>query len=152
MDTAAKVAKWEEPPAMDTGAPAPAIYSDETGLTCAYVIGPTHPKSGCAAILHFEGVLYHAMGYPNDEVLHAHPLYARGLGFYDFHVVEDSPLLADLDRRNQAHERHVSGAYIKRFRHWIITFHDETLEVVARNARFVGTSEKEPGLAVREHV
>jgi len=39
---------------------------------------------------------------------------------------------------------------MKRFRHWMITFHDETLEVVARNARFVRTSEKEPGLAVRE--
>ncbi len=40
---------------------------------------------------------------------------------------------------------------MKRFRHWIITFHDETLEVVARNARFVRTSEKEPRLAVLKH-
>jgi hypothetical protein len=90
------------------------------------------------------------MGYPNDEVLNAHPLYANGLGFYGFHIVENSPLIADLDRRNQVHERHVAGVYRKRFRHWIITFHDETLEVVTRNARFVGTNEMEPGQAVRE--
>jgi hypothetical protein len=108
-------------------------------------------RIGSTAILHFEGVLYYAMGYPNDEVLNAHPLYANGLGFYGFHVVENSPLIADLDRRNQVHERHVAGAYMKRFRHWIITFHDETLEVVARNARFMRSSEKEAGLAVREH-
>ncbi len=38
-----------------------------------------------------------------------------------------------------------------RFRHWIITFHDETLEVIARDAHFVRTSEKEPRLAVLEH-
>lgn len=147
-----KVAKWDEPPAMDSGAPMPAVYSDATGLTCAYVIGPTHSQSGSTAILRFEGVLYYAMGYPNDEVLKVHPLYANGLGFYGFHVVENSPLIADLDRRNQVHQRHVAGAYVKRFRHWIITFHDDTLEVVARNARFVRTSEKEPRLAAREYV
>lgn len=67
---------------MDTGAPMPSVYSDETGLTCAYVIGATHSESGSTAVLHFEGVLYYAMGYPNDEVLNAHPLYANGLGFY----------------------------------------------------------------------
>ena len=129
----------------------PAVYSDETGLTCAYVIGATHAESGSTAILHFEGVLYYAMGYPNEEALKAHSLYANGLGFYGFHLVENSPLIADLDRRNQVHERHVPGAYMTRFRHWIITFHDETLEVVASNARCERSSQKEPGLAVREH-
>jgi hypothetical protein len=136
---------------MDAGAPMPAIYSDETGLTCAYFIGATRSESGCTAVLHFEGVLYYAMGYPNDEALNAHPLDANGLGPYGFHVVENSPMIADLDRRNQVHERHVAGAYMKRFRHWIITFHDETLEVVAMDARSVRTSEKNPRLAVLEH-
>lgn len=152
MNAIPKVVKWSEPPAMDAGAPVPAVYSDKTGLKCAYVIGATHPESGSSAILHFASVLYYAFGYPNDEVLNTHPLYANGLGFYDFHAVENSPLIADLDRRNQVHRRHVAGAYATGFRHWIITFHDETLEVVARNARFVRTSEKEPGLAVRERV
>lgn len=150
MNATPKVLKWGEPPTMDAGTPMPAVYSDHTGLTCAYVIGAAHSESGSTAILHFEGVLYYTMGYPNDEVLNAHPLYENGLGFYGFHVVENSPLVADLDRRNQLHKRHVAGAYMKRFRHWIITFHDETLEVVAGNARFVGTSEKQPRLAVRE--
>jgi hypothetical protein len=136
---------------MDAGAPMPAIYSHETDLTCAYVIGATHYESGCTAVLHFEGVLYYAMGYPNDEALNAHPLHAHGLGSYGFHVVENSPIISDLDRRNQVHERHVAGAYMKLFRHWVITFHDETLEVVATNARFVRTSEKKPRLAVLEH-
>jgi hypothetical protein len=150
MNATPKVAQWIEPPAMNSGAPAPALCSDESGLTCGYVIGATHPESGRTAILRFEGVLYYAMGFPNDEVLHAHPLYANGLGFYGFYVIEGSPLIADLDRRNQEHKRHVTGAYIQRFRHWIITFHDETLEVVARDARFVRASEKPPRLAVRE--
>ena len=152
MDTAPKATRWNEPPAMDAGAPMPATCSDEKGLTCAYVIGASGPKSGSTAILRLEGVLYCAMGYPNDEVLNAHPLYRNGLGYYGFYVVENSPLISDLDCRNQAHRRHIAGDYIKKFHHWIITFHDETLEVVASSARFVGTSEKKPNLAVRERV
>jgi hypothetical protein len=148
MNATPKIVKWVEPPAMDAGAPTPAIYSDKNGLTCAYVIGATHSESGSTAILQFEGVLYYEMGYPNDEVLGGHPLYENGLGFYDFHVVENSPLIVDLDRRNQVHNRHVAGNYIKLFRHWIITFHDETLEVIARSARFVRTSGKGPRQAV----
>jgi hypothetical protein len=144
------VAKWNEPPAMDAGAPMPAVCSDETGLTCAYIIGATHAESGSTAVLHFEGVLYYAMGYPNDEALAGHPLYNNGLESYEFQLVENSPLIADLDRRNQVHERHVAGSYLKRFRHWVITFHDETLEVVARNARLVSTTESQPDAAVRE--
>src|SRR6266481_4895007 len=135
---------------MDSGAPTPAIYSHESGLACGYVIGATHPESGHTAVLHFDGVLYYAMGYPNDEALNAHPLYANGLGFYGFYVIKDSPLIAELDRRNQIHKRHVAGSYIERFHHWIISFHDETLEVVAKDARFVRISEKEPSLVVRE--
>jgi hypothetical protein len=100
---------------MDSGAPTPAIYSDESGLTCAYVIGATHAESRHTAILHFDGVLYYAMGYPNDEALHAHPLYANGLGFYDFYVIEDSPLIAELDRRNQVHKRHVQAHTLSDF-------------------------------------
>jgi hypothetical protein len=137
---------------MDAGAPVPALYSDKTGLTCAYVIGATHSESGSTGVLHLDGVLYYSMGYPNDEALNAHPLYANGLGFYGFYVIEHSPLIAELDHRNQVHQRHVAGAYMRRFRHWIITFHGETLEVVASTARFLGTSKKEPRLAVLERL
>lgn len=145
------IVKWNDPPPMDAGASIPSLYSDETGLTCAYIIGASHPESGSTAVLHFEVVLYYAMGYPNDEALDGHPLYKHGLGFYGFYLIENSPLIADLDRRNEVHRQHVAGAYIKRFRHRIGTFHDETIEVVARNARFVRTSTEEPRLAVREH-
>ena len=91
------------------------------------------------------------MGYPNDEALNAHPLYASGLKFYGFHIVENFPLIADLDRRNQAHKRHVAEADTKRFRHRITTFHDETFEIVARNARFAQRSKNDPGRAAGEH-
>ena len=81
MNAIPKVVKWSEPPAIDAGAPVPAVYSDKTGLTCAYAIGATHPECGSTAILHFEGVLYYPLGYPNDEVLNAHPLLIVGIGY-----------------------------------------------------------------------
>ena len=62
---------------MNAGAPSPALYSDETGLSCAYVIGAVHPESGSTAILHFDGFITR-WATPNDEVLNAHPLYGKG--------------------------------------------------------------------------
>ncbi len=141
---------WLDPPPMDTGAPMPAVYSDETGLTCAYFVGAKHHRSGSTALLHFEGVLYYAMGYPNDEALDAHPLYEHGLKHYGFHLISESPLIADLDRRNRMHEPHVVGRYQKDFRHWVVTFHDETLEVVGRSARVLGVTTIDPTTAVRQ--
>ena len=132
---------------MDSGAPAPALCSDETGLVCAYVTVP--PKSESTTVIRFEGLLHYEMGYPNDEALHAHPLYRFGLRPYGFYVVENSPLIAELDRRNEVQKRHVAGSYLKRFRHWVITFHDETLEVVARNAQVVGITALPPKVAAR---
>lgn len=135
---------------MDAGTPKPAIYSDDSGLTCAYIIGASHAESGSTAILHFDSVLYHAFGYPNDEALSGHALYGCGLEHYQFHVINGSPLIEDFDQRNRIHKRHEPGAFQKRFRHWIITFHDETLEVLARNARLLRITKSRPGVAVRE--
>jgi len=94
-------------------------------------------------------MLYYAMGYPNDEVLHGHPLYEYGLEHYQFHLISDSPLLNELERRNQIHARHVKGMYSTKFSHWVITFHDETLEIVAASAAVAGVTKDHPAIAVR---
>ncbi|MGH9524383.1 MAG: hypothetical protein ACRD3E_17805 [Terriglobales bacterium] len=128
----------------------PVIYSDESGLTCAYVIGATHRDAGSTAVLHFDIVMYYAFGYPNDEALGSHALYPHGLAHYDFHSVMNSPLIAELDRRNEVHPRHIAGAYRERFRHWVITFHDETLEVIARDAHVARVTPLQPGAGILE--
>ena len=61
--------------------------------------------------------------------------------------VEDSPLIAQLERRNRVHPYH-SAEHLKRYRHWIITFQDDTLEVVGTIARVMGESEPPPSQAV----
>jgi len=129
-----RVISWSDPPAMSVGAPLPVIRRVADSLIVAYICSnPEFPgwDSGAApehsgfdvwsAVLRFDGVAWHHFGAPNDERLHSHPLYPLGLGCYGFWEVLDSP--------------RVPAASV--LRHWIATFHDETLEVVAASASVI---------------
>jgi hypothetical protein len=126
-----RVIPWPDPPEMNAGAPLPVIHRVSDSLLVAYVcrnpqfpgwdsgVDPDHPGFDIwSAVLRFDGVAWHHFGAPNDEVLSTHPLHSIGLGFYGFWEVLDSPRVSK-DRP---------------LRHWVVTFHDETLEVVAASA------------------
>ena len=115
---------------MDVGAPEPAVYeSGDTGWVAYRCNNPDFPgwDSGASpnhpgfdefcAVVRFIGVESMTLGPPSDERLHEHTLFDLGLEPYAFHVVEDS---------DEATPGETS--------HWIITFHDETLEVIAEDA------------------
>jgi hypothetical protein len=141
---------WIEPPPMSTGAPCPAVHSDGDDLFCAYVINSSVAPAGSVAILKFEGVLHHRFGYPNDEALQGHPLYQFGLEHYGFFIVENSPLIAEIEKQNECHRQHRPGIYAG-FRHWIVTFHDDTLEVIAVRGSVTGQTDVSPEKAVCLH-
>jgi hypothetical protein len=138
---------WTEPPPMEPGAPSPAVHSKGQDLLCAYVISSTVAPVRSVAILKFEGVLQYRFGYPNDEALPGHPLYQFGLGYYGFFTVENSPLISEIGKQNEFHRQHHPGIY-KKFRHWVVTFHDETLEVIALRGNVSGRTELSPEKAV----
>ena len=135
---------------MEAGAPLPAVHSDGHDLLCAYVLNSTGAPAHSVAILKFEGVLQYRFGYPNDEALSGHPLYPFGLEYYGFFTVENSPLISEIEKQNECHPQHRSGIYAK-FRHWVVTFHDETLEVIALRGNVSGQSELSPEKAVCLH-
>ena len=85
----------------------------------------------------FNSVSAHYNGWPNDEVLHAHRLWGRGLTFYAMHEVVNSDWLAELERRNSVHPRHIPGL-ILRDRHFIGTYQDGTFECIARGIEWAG--------------
>lgn len=145
-----QVTLWREPPRMDTGAPLPALFSNSKGdLYIAYYVSRLEDASlGKVALLRFSVVLHFRFGHPNEDVLHAHPLYENGLKHYEFHIVEHSPLIAELEERNSVHPRHVPGMYKSRFKHFVVTFHDETLEVVAKEGVVAGRSSLPPNKSV----
>jgi len=143
------VVSWLEPPQMDTGSPIPSVHCDGHRLLCAYHIKHEMIPGAITALLKFEHVLQFRFGYPNDEALHGHPLYNFGLRHYGFYLVEKSPLVAEIESQNRVHIAYKPGMYAG-FRHWIVTFHDEILEVIALRAAIVGHSQLPPYRAICE--
>jgi hypothetical protein len=131
---------WTEPVPMDTGAPNPVVVREGAVAWVAYLArdpdfaGWQHPSvidylnshpTEPFGVLRFGEVAKLVLGPPNDERLSEHPLYGRGLDYYQFHRVDPG---TELNR-------------------WIVTFHDETLDVVASTARafpmcFAATAEE----------
>ena len=112
---------------MEAGAPEPLTHAEGDTLWVAYrardphlpawddptVLGYLDRRPGDSfGVLRFDGVTEHRIGPPDDERLREHPLWGHGLHYYSFH-------------RTQIDDR----AW-----RWIVTFHDETLEVTATGA------------------
>lgn len=72
------------------------------------------------------------MGSPNDEVLHGHPLYGKGLEGYRPMRVENSAWLAELQRINSVHDGYAPERW-RRLSHYFFGFHDSTFECVAES-------------------
>jgi hypothetical protein len=89
-----------------------------------------HPDHGIG-IVEFKMVTSVKIGSPNDEVLHGHPLWGSGLEFYAAHEVKNSSWLAELREVNRVHGSFDESRWTGT-RHFILTFHDETLECLAK--------------------
>lgn len=150
MSTTLTVRVWSEPPTQETGSSAPTLLSSGSHLFLGYNahnpdfpgwssgVSPDHPGFvGKVVVVRFELVIAHKFGYPNSEALGGHPLYKHGLQFYAFHTVEHSPWIAELCRQNEVHPRN-SKALWEGLTHWIVTFEDDTLEVIGHSAVVAG--------------
>jgi hypothetical protein len=113
-------------PQADAGAPTPTAAMVEGSVVVAY-----DDTSGERVFVRFVGVTSSLFGAPNDEALDGHPLYERGLTFYEFVEVENSPWVSDLERANRVHPSHSPESFTA-LRHFILPFHDSTFECVAR--------------------
>jgi hypothetical protein len=100
--------------------------------------------------LQFDGVHSLMFGAPNDKALRGHPLADRGLDAYGAYRVDNSSWVRRLERMNRVHDRHSRERFL-RLQHFILTFHDSTLECVASAAPEVSVmSGKTPRQAVME--
>jgi hypothetical protein len=82
-------------------------------------------------VVEFKRMTSVKIGSPNDEVLRGHPLWGSGLEFYSAHEVKNSPWITELMEVDRAHGHFDESQWTGR-RHFMLTFHDETLECVAK--------------------
>jgi hypothetical protein len=113
-------------------APRPVVVGSEDRT----LFGFEHPDGGArvAELVRCVGVRF---GFPNDEAQHGHPLWGAGLTFSALHEVRGSPWLDELRRIEAAHPSAPVDPF-PRGRHFVMTFHDSTLEAIADDVRVVG--------------
>jgi hypothetical protein len=130
----------------DTGAPVPVLISSEYRAFLVFYLkdadvshgspvsgnDPVVERSDLIAVVEFERCHSAMLGAPNEEVLHGHRLWGRGLKHYGAFIVRNSAWVAELERINAAHSNHREETW-HRANHYILCFHDSTFECVAES-------------------
>ena len=133
-------------PQSSPGAPLPHVFANEDRLLVAYIVNTPDPsfdgtnprsissatESQSIAILTADPYLALQFGPPNDEAISGHRLYGLGLQLYSAFEVLNSSWIASLEKANRVHSSHMPKLF-SAYRHFILTFHDSTLEFVARS-------------------
>jgi hypothetical protein len=97
----------------------PALLCDSEDLWLSYALAYRTTK--CYAVVQFLDVIDHRLSPINDEGLNRHPCFSAGLQFYAFNEVTGSP--------------ETFKWFSLKARHWVITFKDNTLDVIAGDAK-----------------
>jgi hypothetical protein len=133
-----------ELPLSSGGAPLPHIVADEGRLRIGYivqtndgdrtrtrVIGPDTGGQTCA-LLSVDSYWAFQFGAPNDEAIGGHRLFGLGLKPYGSFEVLDSEWIAAFEKANRVHPHHHPEQFAG-YRHIILTFHDSTVEFIAKS-------------------
>jgi hypothetical protein len=142
MRDEAKVVPTELPDPAP-GAPCPIVLADDLTLVAAYICAYVGEQGSLqqpvsidqrdihrCAVITFRRCDIFKFGHPNEEVLHGHPLYRRGLSWSKVGEVLNSAWIAELNAINSVHSNHSDRRFAS-CRHFIFPFQDSTLEVVA---------------------
>lgn len=127
------------------GAPEPRVVMSELFVGIAFYASDARPGEEVATAA-FVRCTSFRMGFPNDEALHGHRLWGRGLESYRAHEVSDSAWLAELRAVEAAHPQAPAVPFAGA-RHFVLTFHDSTVEAIAE-AIEVGPSYRTMGEAI----
>jgi hypothetical protein len=132
-------------PRWDIGAPQPHLVSNgsrafvlchahepdpEWDGTYTRMVSSADEHASPFVIIEINGCAEIRFGGPNDEAMHGHPLYGRGLAGYNAHEIMNSAWIDEAIRVNSVHPHHSDAAY-RRLHHYALQFHDEMLEALA---------------------
>jgi hypothetical protein len=133
--TSIRVGELADVPQCDVGVPDPVLAARTAWVQLAYVTSAGPDGREEIAVVTFTGVRQHMFGMPNDEALHGHPLYERGLDAYGSFRVENSSSMRQLERMNSVHPRHRPESFAE-LTHFIFTFKESTFECLAKELSF----------------
>jgi len=120
------------------------FFKDERKATLTfYGQRTTHPGERQSLTFDVIGCMIATFGYPNDEALGSHPLYASGLRQYAVFEVIDSSWKRGVIEQN-LRSFPVNPPHYESLRHFVVTFQDSTFECLAQEliarSREVGKS------------
>lgn len=124
--TEARAEIWEGAPQLAVPE-MPALFTDSRDLWVAYEAFSQGSESDQVAIVQFPSVIDHRLSPVNDEGLGEHPYASAGLEWYTFHEIVGSPDASPWSSLGT--------------RHWVLTFKDGTLDVLASEPRLAALLE-----------
>jgi len=131
MGNTERVVNLETGIRVEPNAPDPYILSGAASTTLLFRSSLENESK--IGILRFQLCTQTIFGRPNDEIVHRHRLWEKGLkNIRDFGEVLESEWLADIVHRNSAHPRHKPSLFDKK-RHFIVLFRDSTFECIANS-------------------
>jgi hypothetical protein len=114
-------------PEWDPTRPQPHLL---TGARTFLLFYKRRAEPDVVVIVEFEGCIGAKRGLPSDTTLSGHPLWGKGLRYYVAHEVEESEWLAEVGR---AEKYRSSPGWVAAHHHYVLTFHDETVECLAQS-------------------
>lgn len=116
----------------NAGDPSPELHCDEHSARLTfYGQRTTHPGERQSVVIYATACMIATFGYPNDEALPGHPLYAAGLGHYGIFEVGDSSWKRHVIKQNRRCFPRTPPHY-ESLRHFVVTFQDSTFECLAQ--------------------
>jgi hypothetical protein len=108
----------------------PVVSQYEWFVAITYRAAVSTGHFGQRVLLQFDRCLVSQFGYPNDEALPGHPLYARGLTHYGIFEVKQSSWLDTMQEQNRQSFPEVTD-WCAGLRHFVVTFHDSSFACLA---------------------
>lgn len=126
---------------MDYGSPSPMIISNDSELFIAFYAdkqsATNEPQerntvydTGIFA-LKFKSYLKYTFGLPGNETIQGHPYYKLGMKSFAFYELKGSDLIKQLENIEKVHPYYNHDKW-KEYKHYILTFHDNMFECVAK--------------------
>ncbi len=133
-------------PQWDGGAPMPQVFSNGRKTYLTYLINEPDPNwdgsyvsmidntsnvQHSLALVEFHGGTFR-FGIAGDELFGALPLSNKGLKGYEAHIIKNSSWMEEIKSIHKRHTNYNEERW-KDFNHFMLLFHDEIFEVIAKD-------------------